>query len=129
MIQVKTGYVPVATENMRLFDENKGARLKNDGMDAAAEYRAEVLEFCRGMARKAALRRRGLVIDDQFQWHSEATIDDVYKALEASERYSVADLGNAAGSVFKTSEWVAVGWQTSTRASNHGRAVRVWRLK
>lgn len=58
-----------------------------------------------------------------------ATVDDAVPFLEAIGM-TPADLGNAAGSIFKTEAWEFSGhWLPSKRKSNHARPVRVWRLK
>lgn len=59
-----------------------------------------------------------------------ATIDDAIEYLERAPYWrSAKDLGNSAGSIFKTGDWEFTGqWKPSRRASNHGRHVRVWKL-
>ena len=49
--------------------------------------------------------------------------DDVFKIIDSKA------LGKACGAIFRTSDWEFVGWQESTRESNHGRPLRAWRLK
>jgi hypothetical protein len=58
-----------------------------------------------------------------------ATADDVDIALADLKR-THAELGNAAGSIFRDGCWRFTGdWRASTRDSNHARPVRVWQLK
>ena len=58
-----------------------------------------------------------------------ATADDVDIALADLKR-THAELGNAAGAIFRDGNWRFTGqWQASTRDSNHARPVRVWQLK
>jgi hypothetical protein len=86
---------------------------------------------------QAAESRNGLVNKVRYQLEHIArnrpdrcvTIDDAVPFLEAIGMSS-ADLGNAAGGIFKTEAWEFSGcWVPSRRVSNHGRSVRVWRLK
>jgi hypothetical protein len=41
----------------------------------------------------------------------------------------VSELGPAAGSLFDRSRWTVVHWTPSARIQNHGRYIRVWRLR
>jgi hypothetical protein len=47
----------------------------------------------------------------------------------AAQGYDFTLLGNAAGSVFKGPGWTCSGFTRSVRASTHGRAIRLWKLK
>jgi hypothetical protein len=99
----------------QLFDFDEGQRLKAEGMTQAAEQVPTLLEKARQIAVQLC-QEQGFI-----------TIDDVHAALSESEREI---LGNAAGSIFRGSHWAFSGdWQPSTRTTNHGRYVRVWRLK
>jgi hypothetical protein len=51
------------------------------------------------------------------------TVDDVFAWVDPKA------LGKAAGAIFRNGPWDFVGWQESTRESNHGRPIRSWRLK
>lgn len=58
-----------------------------------------------------------------------ATADDVDTVLSAIRR-THAELGNAAGSIFRDGRWLCTGeWRSSERISNHARPIRVWQLK
>ncbi len=58
-----------------------------------------------------------------------ATADDVDTALAAICR-THAELGNAAGSIFRDGRWIRTDvLRSSERVSNHARPIRVWQLK
>ena len=96
-----------------LFDALEGQRLKEQGMSLAAGKRHDALESAKDWAKYLAKRE------------GEITIDHVY-----AECPLVDLLGNAAGNVFRGPDWEFTGkWVKSTRVSNHGRFIRVWRLK
>ena len=57
----------------------------------------------------------------------QLTIDAVQHHL-AREGYMPADLGLAAGVVFRGKQWCKVGTRRSTRATSHARDVNVWEL-
>jgi hypothetical protein len=98
------------------FDLAAGEREKKLGMARAASRRPEILYNARTLAWWLC------------KTNGEVTVDDVYRALEGSI-YDCSKLGPAAGSIFKGKQWVCVGWRKSTRVSNHGRVIRVWKLK
>ena len=86
------------------------------GMRSAAMSRKEMLEAARNAVRLVALARPSRT----------ATADDAQKFLVAAN----LTLGNAAGSLFLTKDWIFTGhFKPSERVSNHGRFNRVWRLK
>lgn len=94
-----------------------GEELKKEGMARAALSRAELLQLAKDGCRIAAQERGGT-----------ATADDGAEFL-ISMGYDPAELGNAAGSLFRGKEWHFTGeWRVSARVSNHGRMNRVWRL-
>ena len=100
---------------MNLFDAAESERLKEAGIAAAAEGREYLLEIARDRARLVA-RERG-----------EVTMDDVVAALVA-DGFDPAQLGNAAGAVFKGREWVFTGrFVRSARVASHSNLLRVWR--
>ena len=99
------------------FDWQQGDREKARGMQLAARNRGWLLEHARDLA-KAFAQRRPL---------ATCTFDDVMRQLIA-EGFKPEELGNAAGSVFKTADWECVGWKQSKRISNHARAIRIWKL-
>jgi hypothetical protein len=104
---------PVARKD---FDAQRAEAHKQAGMTAATVYRKALLERAQAIARKLASDGRSI------------TADCVYEALILGSD-DPAMLGPAAGSIFRGSEWTCVGWATSHRVSNHGRSIRIWRLK
>lgn len=97
-----------------LFDRKTSLALKDKGMQQAADARVDELAYARAVARDIA--RYG---------DSTCDADQVQQVLA---KYDI-DLGNAAGSLFKTDEWVWTGqFRQSARVKNHGRLLRVWRL-
>lgn len=98
------------------FDLAAGIDAKISGMSLAESHRATLLLTARSAARIAA-RQLGAI-----------TIDDVMETMQAYGHNAL--LGNAAGAVFKGSDWVFTGnWRKSSRVSNHARMNRVWRLR
>ena len=101
---------------MSLFNAAEAQRRKDAGMRKAADARGELLIQAQAIARRIA------------ETWSVVTADDVAMCMnQRGIRYE--DLGNAAGSVFRSDfEWT--GKVTpSIRASTHGRTIKVWRLK
>lgn len=99
-----------------LFDRKRSDRGKDSGMRSAAASRNEVLEKARDIAMGIAMLGDGT-----------CNADDVGKRLY--ELFDIKTMGPAAGSLFKTEDWEFTGvWVKSTRASNHSRMIRVWRL-
>ena len=99
-----------------VFEAQKSESRKEHGMAAAAEAKASSLEIAREIARELC-RTRG-----------ECTADDVGELLW--ERYQIKTLGPAAGSLFKSGEFVPTGlMRKSARKKNHARLLFVWRLR
>ena len=106
------------TAQRTLFDLPKAKKLRDAGKDRAATERRELLE--------KAQEYVGFCYDLGAR---EITADDVYALMESHDLHPER-LGNAWGSVFKGPEWEWTGeWRQSTRVSNRGRYIRVWRLK
>jgi hypothetical protein len=104
-----------------------GMEAKQLGMDLAASAPSHrtALEVAREGVFEAA--REESTID--WRTNGTATADDAYDRLRVCGIPESA-LGNAAGSIFADREmWEPVGWRPSTRPSNHGRPIRVWRLR
>ena len=103
------------------FDVALSEEAKQEGMAAAAISRAELLELAREIA--VVLARR----------NGEVHADDVQKVL-ILRGYTSADLGNAAGSIFRGPEksrkfeWTG-RFTKSERVCAHRNLLRVWRLK
>ena len=91
-----------------------GEKLKEEGMDAAAQGKRQVLEYAQLIAIELA----------KADPNRECDADQVQNII----RKSGYELGNAAGSIFKGGKWVCVGFKKSERPQNHARLVRVWRL-
>lgn len=96
-----------------LFDAAESRRRKERGMALAADAAPALLDRARSYAR--SLGRGSVTADDVSEW---------------LEQQGLPDLGPAAGSLFRGSEWEFTGrFVQSTRKTNHARLLRVWRLK
>lgn len=101
------------------FDAKRAEAGKRRGMSAAAMARAELLAKVR-CAMEAIARSRAT-------WTADC--DDAQRWLVAHGHTS-ADLGNAAGSIFKYGPWEPTGeWVASERVSSNRRRFQRWRLK
>lgn len=89
---------------------------KKAGMEAAKRMRPRIVALARDIAKLEAQRNP----------ERKVTIDQVMEGLEG-HGYGPEDLGRAAGSVFKTKDWRCVGQTKSTRVTNNGRRILVWR--
>lgn len=93
-----------------------GEQLKREGQERAAKGKSEALEHARRVARAIALNGDGT-----------CDADRVDAALKAGGK---PGLGNAAGMLFQSDEWVWTGaWLKSKRRQAHCNLLRVWRLK
>ena len=103
-------------KQLTIFYGIEADKLKKIGMDRAKMQKSYILEIARQEARRHCKK------------FGSVTIDDVQAAMiEAG--YSPSNLGMAAGSVFKGSEFYATGrYIKSTRVSSHSRPITVWRL-
>ena len=102
-----------------LFDLAGGESAKEAGRLTAAKCRDSLLALARDAVRKVALSRS----------NRHATSDDAFAVL-ADMGKDASELGNAAGSLFRGTEWESTGtWAASRRKLNHARMVRVWRLR
>jgi hypothetical protein len=102
---------------MPLFDSDRADQAKQRGMEQAALSRAEALQVAKEIA-----------------WYLGRTRPEVDVDMVQREFIRLGhlpeELGNAAGSIFKGSEWEWTGKRKkSVRISNHSRWVMVWRLK
>ena len=101
---------------MNNFDYAEAQRRKEIGMHQAAEARPALLADAQTIAKRVALR-----------WEVVTSDDVAAEMMAVGLRYE--DLGNAAGSVFR-SDFAWTGRVTSSiRPSTHGRMIKVWRLK
>lgn len=105
------------SEQKKLFDSREAERQKRLGLNLAATNRSEILSEIRSFLKAFALA-----------WNVPVCSDDAYAVMDESKK-DLSILGNAAGSLFRGSEWEFVGWVKSRRTSNHSRYIRSWRLK
>lgn len=100
-----------------LFDLTTGLSLKLSGMKAAAESQEGALAQARMVAIDIAINKPCRTTDS----------DEVCGKLE--ELGLQSNLGPAAGSIFKTSDWEFTGQRRrSHRITNHAREIKIWRL-
>jgi hypothetical protein len=101
------------------FDLFEGEKAREAGISQAAQSKNPLLNKVRAHLCVLAASRSNRCV----------TADDATKFLvEIGEKETA--LGNAAGSLFNSSEWEPTGcWTPSTRVTNHARSVRVWRLR
>lgn len=94
-----------------------GELAKQAGIDRAASANAEILSVARRIARELAEQR------------GEITADDVQAEL-VRLGYGEHSLGNAAGALFRGSEWEWTGRRRkSRRVHAHANELKCWRLK
>jgi hypothetical protein len=102
---------------MQSMNLAEGLARKEEGMEAAANARAGLLEIVRRLAIKIA-KQYGYV-------HS-----DLLRLAMDREGFNYKNLGNASGSVFKSDQFEFTGNRiVSKLVSNHGRELKVWKLK
>ena len=103
-----------------IFNKLTSVRLAEYGKNLAASKKQELLGFFQMVAKEIATRDP----------HRECDADRL--AAHCWNRYRIDSskvLGNASGSIFKSSCWVFTGkWTKSSRIRSHGRDVKVWRL-
>lgn len=100
-----------------IFDAIAAAKARDEGMEIAAGKKGALLAFAREGAKRVALGRES----------REVTADDVQQYL-VDNGLDEGCLGNAAGSVFRGSDWTFTGrTQLSKRKAAHRRIIRVWK--
>lgn len=100
---------------MSIFDEKRGEKLKQQGMEQAADNARDYLHIAREVAQEIAKGRFDRCV----------TADDVGRVMKVD--YGIDTLGPAAGSLFKTNNWKWTGeFRKSKRVTNHSRLLRVW---
>lgn len=101
-----------------LFDGKRARAAKAKGMARAAAHHNELLEIARKIAESIAIS-------------NDRTVDmDRVSQRMVALGYNPADLGNAAGSVFKGEQWEFTGERVkSIKVKNHSRELKIWRLK
>jgi hypothetical protein len=107
----------VSDEQRDLFDKHESERRKEEGMDAAASNSSDLV-----IAKQIAMEL------------AESSPDRTTNADEVGEelwnRHRIKTLGPAAGSIFKHDRWEFTGRRIeSVRKTNHGREIKVWRLR
>lgn len=103
-------------EQKTIFDGSLSEQLKTSGMAKAEDNSSYYLNIAREAAKRIALSR------------GTVTADDVGRYLKRF--HGIDTLGPAAGSLFKTKDFVFTGeFRKSSRITNHSRLLRVWRLK
>jgi len=101
---------------LNLFDKKESEDRKKNGMLVAAKSKVRSLDLARGIAYEICLQK------------GSATADDVGRVLQ--HRYGIKSLGPAAGSLFKTREFIPTGeFRKSKRTTNHARLLHVWKLR
>ena len=97
---------------MTKFDMEESKRLKEHGIESAAEKRPELLRIARTIAKEIAVAQ------------GTVTADDV--AEELRDR-ALGEMGPAMASVFRISEFKWTGLRVmSKQVNNHGRELKVW---
>jgi len=105
---------------MGLFDPVEGRRRKEEGMSRASAKHGELLRMTRAVAVQIA---RGRL--DSCCWADLVQ----QEMLRRYEWYAPDMLGNAAGSIFRGTEWTFTGRRVqSARIANHSRELKVWHL-
>jgi hypothetical protein len=108
---------PALTPNQGLAAAREiaaGVSAKYAGQNAAINKNAQVYQIAKNIAIQLG-KDKGLV-----------TIDAVQGEL-VNLGYKAADLGNAAGAVFRGKNWKEAGPYLSRRESNHARKITVWK--
>ena len=101
-----------------LWDAAASEQAAQAGIDQAAANHASLLTFARELAREIARSRADRC----------CTADDVQAEIER-RGISVRALGNAAGGLFRGTEWTWTGrWQKSARLHAHANPLRIWHL-
>jgi hypothetical protein len=100
------------------FDAERSEKEKRAGMSASASARQLLLDVLRRQLVRIAVSRtsRSVSADDAQEWLAE-------------NGYDPAALGNAAGSLFRSEDWVLVGYVPSERVSRHRNRVGVWQYQ
>ena len=98
-----------------LFDYEESKTRRDTGMLSAAQGRMKALTKARAIAVELTKIRIGVTADHVREEYE-------YRGGDWSE------LGNAAGSIFKGKNWHCIGFENSSVASSHARALRVWML-
>jgi hypothetical protein len=90
-------------------------KYRDAGIAAISARNQTFLETVRGAARMICRRHGTVTADDVRKWADENGIEPTGK--------------NAWGAVFKSRDFVAVGFTTSRQVQGHGNLQRVWALR
>ena len=100
-----------------LFNIEEARQRRDRGMAIAANHNEDGLLIARGVALEIA----------NSDPNQECDSDRVMKVLW--DRYGISSIGNAAGSIFREAHWEFTGRMVqTTKKTNHGRRVMIWRL-
>ena len=118
LFTTETTYVPAWKKSRPEFDATLAEHFRSQGMTKSASAHQALLAQVRVALVKIACSResRCVTADDAQLWLVE-------------HGYSPGALGNAAGSLFRGSEWSLVSYRPSERTSRHRNRVGVWRLR
>lgn len=86
---------------------------KQQVMNLFESTRGEFLDYCRWVAVKIAKRKGNVTIDD----------------IRAECPVPLGLDARAYGAVFRTPEWVKVGYTSTTTKSSHGRPIAIFNLR
>lgn len=108
------------SEQREFFDLPEGERQKEKGIAHATTNKSELLRHAQAVAEQIAASRAS----------RKVSIDCVMRQL-IEEGFTPADLGKAAGSVFRNNLiWEFTGEYIKTkRITSHARPVGVWKLR
>ncbi len=98
-----------------LFDARRGREERDDGVMLVEHSNAVFIKMLRSVARQLSEYYGTVDSDDLRNWAFGVGAKPAHP--------------NAWGAIFRGKEWIAVGYKTSTLASNHARTIRVWRLR
>ena len=95
------------------LDLSLGESLRDDGLDRVEGNNSKWIELAREYAVVFCKRHDTVSADDIRDW---------------AERMNYwPQHSNAFGALFRPKCWLFTGWKQSKHASNHARAIRVWR--
>lgn len=96
------------------LDLLEGIKRKREGMERAAKHKSPLLEKARMVAVTIGRKQRYVTADDVRRHMAEASM-------------SMEELGNAAGSLFRTKDWRFTGRRVKSKyVANHAKEVNVW---
>ena len=99
---------------MTQLDMFAARRERDLGIARVADNNQVFLETMRGAARMICRNKGQVTADDVREWADRAGIEPTNK--------------NAWGAVFKSAEFVMVGYTTRRQVQGHGNIIRIWKL-